>query len=394
MTETEMAVIGCLVLNDRERGQMVQEVAGADFTAPELAQAWDELAGLYRRYHRLDPPLWASSPNREIIIRCAEGAFSFTGWRAYVQQMKEETLVARAQVIGMRLGASGNDGSEVRAAAEQLNRLLQGRSEVRSMTASEGAVWFMTDQKKPVSYMSTGFSRMDKYAKIKPGDYVIVGARPSTGKTALSLQLARQMAERGKKVVFYSYETSIEGLQRRLGANTMAVSFEDVMNHRLDIDRLPVDKLDRLDRYAALPFTMVEFSGRSVAELRTDAVERGADVVFIDYIGLIPGGRKDSAYEAATKNSKALHEFAQQTKITVVGLSQMNRDAQGEPKMEQLRDSGQVEQDADIILLLYNDEEAGAFYVIVAKNKEGRVGRLPFAFIKEKQLFMEVENHV
>ena len=90
--------------------------------------------------------------------------------------------------------------------------------------------------------------------------------------------------------------------------------------------------------------------------------------------------------------SKDLHDFAQQTKICVVALCQLNRAGAGDlPTMENLRDSGQIEQDADNIILLHNDKETGKYTVRIAKNKDGITGDLPFNFIGSQQRFEEVE---
>lgn len=111
----------------------------------------------------------------------------------------------------------------------------------------------------------------------------------------------------------------------------------------------------------------------------------------IDYLGLIPseGG---SRYEKMTNVSINLHNFAQQTGIVVFALSQLNRGgANKEPSMEDLRESGQIEQDADLILLLHNDQDAQKYKVIIEKNKEGECAAIRMNFNGEKQQFTEWE---
>ena len=116
-----------------------------------------------------------------------------------------------------------------------------------------------------------------------------------------------------------------------------------------------------------------------------------AQVVFIDYLQLLAYGKAKDRYQAITGISIALHELAQTTGILVIALAQLNRNAEhDEPSTADLKESGQLEQDADAILLLSDDGEQ--YWASLGKNKEGRIGNLPIAFDKECQRFLEVEE--
>jgi replicative DNA helicase len=142
-----------------------------------------------------------------------------------------------------------------------------------------------------------------------------------------------------------------------------------------------------------LPLSIVKASGKSVSWIRGEALRLKADVVFIDYLGLINGTGK-SRYEIITNVSMELHNMAQQTGITVFALSQLNRNATGRrPTMADLRESGQVEQDADVIVLLHRvNEDLNDMDVIIEKNKEGEVGTVKMKFWGGSQSFSEVLN--
>ena len=236
--------------------------------------------------------------------------------------------------------------------------------------------------------MKTGFTRLDNYTAWAPGDFVVIGGRPSSGKTAFTLQLALQMAESGKRVVYYSYETSREKLTMRAAACDWGLDFDSVRRYSANLDR--VSRFD-MDRYSKRPFEIVEAAGRGTGWLKMDALAHKADVVFIDYLGLIPGSGQ-SEYERATRVSKELHTMAQSTKMLVVTLCQLNRAGAGTiPTMENLRESGQIEQDADNIILLHNDKERNNYVVRIAKNKDGVTGDLAYMFDGGKQHFYECE---
>ena len=119
----------------------------------------------------------------------------------------------------------------------------------------------------------------------------------------------------------------------------------------------------------------------------------GYDAIVIDYLGLMdPGERTNSLYERVTKMSMALHRIAQKNNLLVIALCQLNRGGTEIPKMEHLRESGQIEQDADVIVLLHSDEEKEEYTAIVAKNKTGKCGAIPLWYDREKQHFSVIET--
>ena len=237
-------------------------------------------------------------------------------------------------------------------------------------------------------YVSTGFAHMDNFAHINLGDFVIVGARPSIGKTALTLQMAQRIAQK-HTVAYFSLETNRETLIGRLLS----------ANGRDGMTRIKRGEATREGLYEAgkklqnTGLHIVEAAGWSVNQIRAKAIQLGAEVIFIDYMGLIMAEGK-GRYEKMTNISIDLHTLAQQSRMTVFALCQLNRDGTGRPTMEHLRESGQIEQDADVILLIDapNGKDAPERTIDIAKNKEGKTGIIPFNFIHEGQTFMEVER--
>ena len=150
--------------------------------------------------------------------------------------------------------------------------------------------------------------------------------------------------------------------------------------------------LNERERFSALRLHVIDAAGWTVQQVKVKAVQLQADVVMIDYIGLLKGPGK-SLYERVTGVSQDLHIMAQQGKIAVVALSQLNRGGKDEPDMTSLRESGQIEQDADAILLLntVGDEKgrAGERDLIIAKNKTGRTGKMRLVFNGNFQRFTE-----
>ena len=230
-------------------------------------------------------------------------------------------------------------------------------------------------------YIHTGLSKLDENLHLVPGNYFVIGGRPSAGKTALSLQLAAGMAKQGKRVCYFSLETDPATLQARLIANQLYAPLSAVKNKTLSIN-----ELDRLADMKRWPLYIRSAAGKGVAWIKAQALRMKADIIFVDYLQLIHERGSSDRYNAITEISIALHELAQTTGILVVALAQLNRNAaRAEPSNADLRESGQIEQDADAILLLSADGDT--YFSRLTKNKEGRVGNAGLEFDKMTQRF-------
>ena len=234
-------------------------------------------------------------------------------------------------------------------------------------------------------YIQTGIGPLDRNLHILPGNFILIGGRPSAGKTALSLQIAVEMAKQGRKVCYFSLETSPQILAQRIIANQLYAPLEQVKTKKV-----PAAELDGLSKLRKLPLYIRSASGRNVAWIRAQALRMKAQVVMVDYVQIIRPDRSADRYQAITQISIALHELAQTTGMVVIGAAQLSRNAAHTlPTNADLKDSGQLEQDADAVLLLGSAED-GRSVCILSKNKEGRVGEIPLAFDKERQRFLEV----
>ena len=235
------------------------------------------------------------------------------------------------------------------------------------------------------NYIPTGIGPLDRNLHILPGNFILIGGRPSAGKTALSLQIAVEMAKQGRKVCYFSLETSPQILTQRIIANQLYAPLEQVKTKKV-----PAAELDGLSKLRQLPLYIRSASGRNVAWIRAQAQRMKAQVAVIDYIQIIRPDRSGDRYQAITQVSIALHELAQTTGMVVIGAAQLSRNAaHAMPSNADLKESGQLEQDADAVLLLGNADD-GRSVCILSKNKEGRVGEIPLAFDKERQRFLEV----
>lgn len=309
---------------------------------------------------------------------------------SYEQTIKENYIINKIKNKALKL-TTLTDLSEMQTEIEKLSRLANYSKDDGELSAYDGVMKFYSELNKKKEYIKTGFKVLDKKTFITKGDYIVIGGRPSAGKTAFALELATNMAKK-LNVVFFSLETSNEKIYDRIMANKATVRLEKIKNRTVekeDNDNI----VEAMEIVSKLNFKTVKASGKTVSWIKSKALKLKADIIIIDYIGLIKSEGK-SRYEKVTNISLDLHTLAQSLGITVIALSQLNRNGKGRPTMEDLRESGQIEQDADLIILLHNDKDNDKYEVIVEKNKEGETGLIPFKFFGETQKFLEVDYGV
>ncbi len=265
-------------------------------------------------------------------------------------------------------------------------------------TALQDNFQILTDRMdKPyeVSGIASGFRELDFYTEgFTRGDLVVLGARPSVGKTSLALAMAFNIAKHGHPTLIFSLEMDTKQIVSRFLA----------MNSRRDLLALRTGNVfdtEAADALAGIPILIDDTPGISIMELRTKARRASTndrlEVIIVDYIQLMRTGETEEnrvqEIAAITRNLKSL---ARELNVVIIGLSQLSRaagDAGLEPKLSTLRESGGIEQDADIVLMLWKDKEEtvpGAPRLIrgsVAKNRNGPTGVFSLLFASEQARF-------
>lgn len=312
------------------------------------------------------------------------------GWARIV---KEQAALARAKGLAFKIVDGSTRYADLTGIYEQLGEAINLHSERSDfIPMCDGIDNYIRKLDDKPEYISTGLRVLDNNLHLVPGNFVVIGGRPSAGKTALSLQLACEIAKSGRKVAYFSLETDPDTLYARIIANQLGVPLHTVKNKTVS-----VDELDRLADIKKYPLFVRSAAGKSVGWIRTQSIRMQAKVVFIDYLQLIHQAGAKDRYSAVTEISMALHEFAQSTGTLVVALAQLNREtarAGIPPTAADLRESGQIEQDADAIILLAQNVTTKKrpeqhYHFALEKNKEGNVGSLDITFQMETQQFKE-----
>lgn len=257
--------------------------------------------------------------------------------------------------------------------------------------------------------VSTGFAAMDNLlAGLMPSDLIILAARPSMGKTSLALDIARKSAlEHGTKVGIFSLEMSAQQLTDRMVAAEARVDSWKLRtgNALSDADMDAISSA--LERLENAPIYIDDQSGNTLLRMRSTArrlkSEHGLDLIIIDYLQLInPSRNYDSMVNQVTEISRSLKGLARELNVPVVALSQLSRAVEsrgGKPRLSDLRDSGSIEQDADVVMFIHREDRMGnrsdeasngIAEILVEKHRNGPVGHIKLFFNDKKTSFEEL----
>ena len=363
----------------------------------DLQPVFTALSGLWNAKGQLDAvEACARYPEqRTAIMECVEEcegeyiAITRDRIEEWTQLIREQAALTQFQSLALQAGSSLTTFADLPGLYSQMGEALTlDREEQDFKPIGELIDNYIRRLDEKAKYILTGIPVIDRYLNLSPGNLFIIGGRPSAGKTALSLQMACEMARKGYKVCYFSLETDPDTLTARIIANRLAIPLSDVK-----AKTVPQSSLDDLAELHRLPLFIRSASGKGAGWIKAQAQRMKAQVVFIDYLQLLTASKAKDRYQQITSISIALHELAQTTGILVVALAQLNRNAaHASPSTADLKESGQLEQDADAILLLSADKEQ--YQAILAKNKEGRVGEIPLTFDKARQRFLAVTSEM
>ncbi|MBP5204079.1 replicative DNA helicase [bacterium] len=247
--------------------------------------------------------------------------------------------------------------------------------------------------------ISTGFKDLDDLlGGFQRSDLVILAARPSVGKTSLALDMMRYAALHEKKTVaFFSLEMSNEQIMDRLLGMTSGIPFWEIRTGKLT-DQKFMKLADTMGELADANMYIDDSAGQHINAIRTKArqlaMEHGLDIIFVDYLQLVHGSNKESRTLEVGEISQGLKNIAKELNVPVIALSQLSRaieQRQGRrPQLSDLRESGSIEQDADVVMFIDREEtwnpeteNKGTGDLIVAKHRNGPTGDIRLAFINE-----------
>jgi replicative DNA helicase len=431
--EAEAAVLGGILLDNTALDRVAESLSAEDFYRDAHRKIFRAASELSQRSEPVDLlTLTEALKTRGELVE--------VGGAAYIAELADRALSAaniqyHARIIHEKAILRGL----IATAAEIVSRGYEAREEVaRFVDEAEQAIYQIAEKKtrgaftrvgdmitetfrhieqlyerkEMVTGVATGFTDLDRMtAGLQPSDLIIVAGRPSMGKTSFCLNIAEHVAiETGTGVAVFSLEMSKEQLVLRMLCSQARVDLSKVRTGFLaqrDFPRLA----QAAGRIHDAPIYVDDTPALSALELRAKARRLKRDkeaklgLIIVDYLQLMrgSGGRDESREQEISQISGSLKALAKELRLPVIALSQLNRQVEGrnppKPRMADLRESGAIEQDADVIAFIYRDEvynsqsrDQGVAEIIVAKQRNGPVGDVRLTFRSEYTRFENFEE--
>ncbi|MEY4673420.1 MAG: hypothetical protein RL148_1204 [Planctomycetota bacterium] len=370
------------VEEDLSRKGVLQEAGGREILL-DLMESVVSAAGVV--YH-------AEIVREKSVLRRLLGTCHEIARMSYENQMEAKDLLDEAERQIMEIARVDKSG-ETQSIGDVLQRTIDRIERLRERDGR-------------ITGVGTDFYDLDDMTGgLQPGELIIVAARPSMGKTTFTLNLTERIASSGNGIAFFSLEMSAQQVVQNMLCCRAQIDGQAMRKGRIT-DLQYKRMVEEADRLYQQPIFIDDSPGLTITQLRAKCrrlkQRHNIQMIAIDYLQLMSGGaRVESRQQEISAISRGLKGIARELEVPVVALSQLNRDVENRddhrPRMSDLRESGAIEQDADVIMLLHRDEyykpteaNAGLAQVIIAKQRNGPTGEVTLRFFKE---YMRFENY-
>ncbi len=425
--EAEQAVLGAMLIKKEAIAEAIEIVRPDDFYRDAHRIVFEAMLELFQKNEPVDIVTVTEQLKKNDLLEKAGGIAFITALDnavptaanvAYHAKIVEEkaqlrNLINAATEIAGTAYEDTEDMAEIMDRAEKRILDVASRENTGAFVPIKDIVMGTFQQIEnraknsgALTGLPSGFIDLDRLtAGFQPSDLVLVAARPSMGKTAFTLNIATYVAVHERKpVAFFSLEMSKEQLVQRMLCAEGGIDSQRLRKGELD-DEWP-KLVEAADRLSGAPIYIDDTPGITVMELRSKArrlkAEHGLDLVIIDYLQLMQGrGGKsgDNRQQEISEISRSLKALARELSVPVIALSQLSRSVESRqikrPMLSDLRESGSLEQDADIVMFLYREDyyteetdKQNITEVIIAKHRNGPVDKIDLFFQKEFTKFV------
>lgn len=434
--QAEQSVLSAMLLSPDAFQECLLEVDESDFYIPANRKIFLTMRRLFDNNQPVDPVSLADALKSDgeldrvggmgYLLDLANSPFALTSWRHHAEMLRRDATLRQMIAASAQISALAFDAPEdTKAVVDQAERMLLSVTD-RGVRSSYSTLEEIMEQlyndlgeqaenNTDVMGIETGFPGLDsRLLGLRGGQMVVFGARPGVGKTSFCLNLAVNAAEAGATVALFSLEMSKVEIAQRLLAARALIKLTDIRSANIRANQWP-QILEATEDLRELDILIDDTPGTTVTEIRAKArrmlhgKEKG--IVIIDYLQLLsaPSGanRNDNRATQVGEMSRGIKIMAKDLDVPVVALSQLNREVEGRtgkrPQLSDLRESGSIEQDADIVILLdrsMTPEEAerndrpdlGITQFIIAKNRSGPLAAVDMRFDGETIKFYEIDR--
>lgn len=425
--ESEKAVLGACLLDKQCLEESVDSLEKDDFYSPAHSVLFEAISEMFNKNQPVDVVTLGEFLNNKgkldrigglsYLFDLTNSCPTIANHQFYIETIKSKSNLRKIINLGKQLQELGMSNHDPEEAINKAESLIFGLSSSRNSKKVAKVQDFIHDYFKilqqrtqtdtGITGLSTGFKSLDRVlAGLQKSDLIIVAGRPSMGKTALALNISENVCDAGGRVIVFSLEMSKEQLLERMVCSQSRVAGDYIRTGNLSEKqweeiKKALGKIKSWDLYIddTPAITLAEIRSK----LRKSHAEKPIDLVIIDYLGLIsiPDGKGNKADQIG-EVTKGLKMLARELDLPIILICQLNRGVEARedkrPLMSDLRDSGAIEQDADIILLLYRDEyynydspKKGIAEIIIAKQRRGSTGVVELKYQKSITRFSDLQ---
>ena len=425
--EAEEAVLGCMLINKEAVSKVIQDLDKTTFYSTANSIIFENMLDLFNQNLDIDYISLTNQLKKNKKLKDVGGAYYITGLsndapsseniEYYSKIVKEKSILRNIIKVAIKLNDDAYDDQDepvnILDKAEQTLFSLSQNAQARKFSEVDPILHEVLDQwgnRKSGALIGvpSGFYDLDNLLSgFQKNDLIVLAGRPSMGKTALALNFARNCTvENNMKVGFFSLEMSSQQLVERL-----ITSEAKIDSHLVRTGKLPKKDWTKISNASNIlseaSIFIDDTADLNIMELRAKSrqlkAEKNIDIIFVDYIQLINApNNSESRQQEISYISRSLKALAKELQVPVVALSQLSRAVESRtdhrPIMSDLRESGAIEQDADVVLFVYrkfvyskNEEDEGLGEIILSKHRNGPTGLVKVAFIDKYARFMNLE---
>lgn len=400
----QYAVLGAMLIDQRVIGGAIQKLDDQDFTISQCRIVFQTIRRLWASGSAIDPvivrdELAGFDIPTSFLVEMMDITPTCQNIDSYIAAMKKQAAIDAIRDIGAQL-QTAETVEEITELLAKANAVTVRKKDRNRMNAEEMLKSFAEDHASNTEpeYFPWAYRKLYEKMYAEPGDVVIIAGRPSDGKTAFALINAWKQSET-HRVGFYSLETGVKKIRDRSLAMLLNIDMGNIKRNRISNSEWEAYGI-KSGMIASRDFEVIEAAGMTVDEIFADAVANRFEIIYIDYLQIVRASnpREFNRTQVVTDISIRIHQRSRSTGIMTVALAQINRSSMEgtkarQPQLSDLKESGQIEQDADAVMFIWREDPEkndADRHLFVAKNKEGRIGSFDLAMEGKFQQFAEI----
>lgn len=385
------AVLGSALIDARVVPMVLSGTEEADYTGPCVA-VYQAIRAIFTEGKPVDPVIVKDRLGgyTEFLTQLMELTPTAANVEYYIDLCRKARRLCQLRDLGKQM-QEAEDLDEAKELLQQANQAMVERIGARAVNMEDAMSSFFERHEGQKTYLSWPIDGLNEKIYAEPGDLIILGGYPSDGKSAMAIQMAWHLAK-SYRVGFFSLETNENKLHDRLMAHVAKIPMGQLKTNSLSQQQWEA-AAQVSGEMMARQLEYIPAAGMTAADIQALSVANRYQVIFVDYLQLVSGKGKDR-FSVVTDVSIGLHTMAQATGIAVIALAQLSRPEKGRdkktppPELSSLRESGQIEQDADIVFMVYRpDSNETDRMLLIRKNKEGTLGSIALDFDGQYQTF-------